>query len=222
MKKNAFTLAEVLITLGIIGVVAALVMPSMISNVQDKILRAQRLKIINVLANGLKMAEAQADGSKEGTPLAKCSDLYYDPFSPQLYTCEYDAIRETFQPLYTSDANPNQMGGKITYSVIYGGDPLEVDWSDPMSSGACPAFATKDGVFVSLCPTPSGSDNGAYIFVDVNGKKKPNVAGKDFFWGAYDLNATVVLAIPGPDQTECENIKNATWDNNACIVMQEY
>ncbi len=36
-KKLAFTLAEVLITLGIIGVVAALTMPVLISNVQDRV-----------------------------------------------------------------------------------------------------------------------------------------------------------------------------------------
>ena len=36
-KRKAFTLAEVLITLGIIGVVAAITMPVLISNVQDRV-----------------------------------------------------------------------------------------------------------------------------------------------------------------------------------------
>ena len=35
-KKTAFTLAEVLITLGIIGVVAAMTMPSLIANHKEK------------------------------------------------------------------------------------------------------------------------------------------------------------------------------------------
>ena len=35
IKKNAFTLAEVLITLGIIGIVAAITIPTLINNVQD-------------------------------------------------------------------------------------------------------------------------------------------------------------------------------------------
>ena len=39
MKKNsAFTLAEVLITLGIIGIVAAMTLPSLIAKYQDKVL----------------------------------------------------------------------------------------------------------------------------------------------------------------------------------------
>ena len=42
--KLAFTLAEVLITLGIIGVVAALTIPSLINNYKAKRLHTQFLK----------------------------------------------------------------------------------------------------------------------------------------------------------------------------------
>ena len=45
-RKVAFTLAEVLITLGIIGVVAALTMPALITNIQDRI-QAKRIENIN-------------------------------------------------------------------------------------------------------------------------------------------------------------------------------
>ena len=37
MKQTAFTLAEVLITLGIIGVVAAMTLPSLIANHQKQV-----------------------------------------------------------------------------------------------------------------------------------------------------------------------------------------
>lgn len=46
LKKAAFTLAEVLITLGIIGVVAAMTMPSLIQNYQEK---ATVTKLKNVI-----------------------------------------------------------------------------------------------------------------------------------------------------------------------------
>lgn len=39
MKKIAFTLAEVLITLGIIGVVAAMTMPVLISNYRESVIK---------------------------------------------------------------------------------------------------------------------------------------------------------------------------------------
>ena len=38
-KKVAFTLAEVLITLGVIGVVAAVALPSLIANIQERVQR---------------------------------------------------------------------------------------------------------------------------------------------------------------------------------------
>lgn len=40
LKKTAFTLAEVLITLAIIGVVAAMTMPSVVNNVEGKQLQS--------------------------------------------------------------------------------------------------------------------------------------------------------------------------------------
>ena len=46
LRKVAFTLAEVLITLGIIGIVAALTLPAFISNVQGRI-QAKRVENIN-------------------------------------------------------------------------------------------------------------------------------------------------------------------------------
>ena len=43
VRKHAFTLAEVLVTLGIIGVVAALTMPTLMANHQKAVQKAQFL-----------------------------------------------------------------------------------------------------------------------------------------------------------------------------------
>ena len=55
---NAFTLSEVLITLGIIGVVAALTIPNLMQKTNDKELVSQYLKVHNQLSNALKETEA--------------------------------------------------------------------------------------------------------------------------------------------------------------------
>ena len=44
MKKFAFTMAEVLITLGIIGVVVAITLPTLTHNYQNKIIESQLKK----------------------------------------------------------------------------------------------------------------------------------------------------------------------------------
>ena len=55
-KKSAFTLAEVLITLGIIGIVAALTLPSVITNHQKQKTVSYVKKFYNEINNAVRMA----------------------------------------------------------------------------------------------------------------------------------------------------------------------
>lgn len=61
MKRNfvAFTLAETLITLGIIGVVAALTLPTVVNKVQSIILKRQFQKAYSTLYNAIRLVQAQ-------------------------------------------------------------------------------------------------------------------------------------------------------------------
>ena len=56
-RKIAFTLAEVLITLGIIGVVAAMTMPALIGNYQKKQTVSALQKAYTTLAQAVKLSE---------------------------------------------------------------------------------------------------------------------------------------------------------------------
>ena len=55
MKKRGFTLAEVLITLAIIGVVAAISIPSVISNTQQQEFKTGLRKAVSVLNSAITM-----------------------------------------------------------------------------------------------------------------------------------------------------------------------
>lgn len=60
MNKNfGFTLAEVLLTLGIIGVIAALTIPQLVSNYQKKVVPTRLKKMYNTLWNAIYMAEVE-------------------------------------------------------------------------------------------------------------------------------------------------------------------
>lgn len=61
MKKNGFTLAEVLITLAIIGVVATLTLPALMSNTQEQQAITGFRKIMNTL-NEVAQMNAAVDG----------------------------------------------------------------------------------------------------------------------------------------------------------------
>ena len=60
-KRFGFTLAEVLITLGIIGVVAAMTIPTLIANTNSAKFRSQFKKTISTLNQAGLMAQAQYD-----------------------------------------------------------------------------------------------------------------------------------------------------------------
>ncbi len=57
LKKAAFTLTEVLITLGIIGVVAALTISNVIQDYQKKQTVVQLRKVYNDINNAVKLSE---------------------------------------------------------------------------------------------------------------------------------------------------------------------
>lgn len=61
--KNAFTLAEVLITLGIIGVVAALTLPSLIQHFKDQAIIAQTKKSYSNFLNALNLMKTEEGGT---------------------------------------------------------------------------------------------------------------------------------------------------------------
>lgn len=58
MKKNGFTLAEVLITLAIIGVVATMTLPALMTNTGEQQAKTGLKKAINTLTEGINMHEA--------------------------------------------------------------------------------------------------------------------------------------------------------------------
>lgn len=72
-SKAGFTLAEVLITLGIIGVVAAMTIPTLIANTNGAKFRSQFKKTLSTLNQAGLMAQAQYDFDYAGTTL-KCSE----------------------------------------------------------------------------------------------------------------------------------------------------
>ena len=56
-KKVAFTLAEILITLGIIGIVAALTLPTLIENHNKSVVEARLEKVYSTMNQAISMAE---------------------------------------------------------------------------------------------------------------------------------------------------------------------
>ena len=164
-KRIAFTLAEVLITLGIIGIVAALTLPTLISNHKKQVYVTQLKKTVNTLQNGYRLI--LADNGVD--------NLQYTDFDKRLKNLDSNYMRKYFNII--SDLrvlDDERVYKKISFDAN----------SHSGGSSTNQTFTLKDCI---LATTADGADlcfdkSWIYVFVDVNGYNKlPNTQGYDYF-----------------------------------------
>lgn len=176
-RSLAFTLAEVLITLGIIGIVAAMTIPILITEYQKQVTATRLSKVFSLMSQSLQNSQLEIGTSKSwGKPSTEYDD-----------TASYDWWHEYFIP------NAKFSVAKICTSATGNAaecaltDVKNLDGSDDVNTGVGSAFncGTTGGCYVLNDGTAlhfSGVGNQyAYIHVDINGKSKPNTWGKDIF-----------------------------------------
>ncbi len=79
--KFGFTLAEVLITLGIIGIVAAMTLPTLISKHEKKIVETKMAQFYSIMNQAIKMSEVE-NGS--------CADWDWPPYGQRINDTWFD------------------------------------------------------------------------------------------------------------------------------------
>ncbi len=108
-EKKAFTLAEVLITLGIIGVVASVTIPQLLQNHQEKTLKSQFQKAYSSLSNMISKAKADMGAVDcfywEKIPYGA---VYCAEYSADGKTCTKYLMQGTDEPL------PGDYNGRYT------------------------------------------------------------------------------------------------------------
>lgn len=187
--SRAFTLAEVLITLGIIGVVAAITIPTLLSNVQRKRLQTQFKKTyaeVNVAARTFFAEEDMSvhdfDGDAYGSNTVgggTRSDLvlqrFMSYFKGQTRTSEY------IWRIYDANHKITQknLNGKTTTSYPCDESSVILDITGRI-------WAMDD------TSTYSGTSYGPKICVDINGVDSPNRLGYDRFVFVFTEDNSVV------------------------------
>ena len=173
-KKLGFTLAEVLITLGIIGVVAAMTIPTLITNYNDKVLETQKQKTKSILANAFKMMMANEGVTDLSlAPIASCGT------DSDCYAAEFKKVLKV-----VSDVDSASNDSKIEYSFSNGN-------SEVWSKDKLYTFVLNDGTVVSLENTGGISSGAISLVVDLNGFKSPNIGAKDLCKYVISNNAIV-------------------------------
>ena len=160
-RKIALTLAEVLITLGIIGVVASLTLPSVITKYQKQQTIAQLKKAYSTLDNASRLSQVE-NGEMQ-------------TWDKELYRTNIKKYVETYYlPYINGEKNTNWVNKNYVIRNLNGRILYDYESSD------CKAIKTADGQMFMFHQTSIGQSY-LWIFADINGTKGPNRIGRDVF-----------------------------------------
>ena len=184
-RKAAFTLAEVLITLGIIGVVAAMTLPTLINDYQAKE-TVTRLKKIYSIVNQAYLLAQNDYGTIDNWGLSK-SEYEEDPDTGQAVPGEQ---AYTQMKLFWEKLSPYMKTLKTCLDpddsrcAAYSHSYLAA--STPRIYNFIPMVFLNDGIILSggnindlNCNEKSSCGD---FSVDINGANRPNVVGRDIFY----------------------------------------
>lgn len=166
-KKFAFTLSEVLVTMGIIGVISALTVPTLVNNYQRKAQALQFRKTVTDIGNAVDMLITEEGKSKfSATTYYNNLDGFVRDKLKTIKTCSKDETNKCF-------ANEN-------YNTI--------------SGAAGSAFTCEGNSYVlassaAICMTKSGTS--VKVNIDVNGQDGPNIGGRDMFIFMINSNGEI-------------------------------
>jgi prepilin-type N-terminal cleavage/methylation domain-containing protein len=218
--KKGFTLSEVLITLAVLGVVAAMTIPVVSGNTREAEFKAKAKKTYSVLTQAFAMASLQgyspvhtaADG--DATNIIQWFEKYLSPNLSLIKKCTdlpTNKLEEMGQMSWFPkgqcwhEGHTNGLNGKRVYCSE----------TNSIGNGVVQAVL-NDGTFINMDSYGSGSMNtyfgqeisgaGIVLFFDVNGSKKPNVLGKDIYVAVYHDGGLAPAYVSKTDQeaeSEC-------------------
>ena len=206
-------------------------LPTVLSNVQDKVLESESKKAANIVANGYKLMMAHDEiFNIKDMPMWQCEDS----------ACDSKVHREVFNIANDSES----VLENLKHIKYYNSKNQEVPFSwerDPYY-----AFITTDGfAYGVLEPEDWDEVNSFDIIADVNAKNNPNLVAKDLYkfrfsgegGQLYDVTDELeqmsecslsnlsgckteqeCYSIDGCQGCDANNYSNTYWDGSSCQV----
>ena len=204
--RKAFTLAEVLVTLGIIGVVSAMTIPSLTQSWQKKAYVTQLHKVYNVF----QQAFAQMLNDNHAMYLEEAGLISSDDVEKKFLHDHFKVIKDCGRSTVGCFASK--------YRGLDGGttSPNNVGHNVVIADGTAVSFHI-DGMDAD---TVEEDDYMGYMYVDTNGLKGPNVAGRDYFRmyffadGAVDDYRVNIACRTGKDDCDGHNTPQGRREYN--------
>jgi len=210
MKKFGFTLAEVLVTLGIVGVIAAITLPPLQVNVQRQSAGTALAKAINTLENANRMLLTQENARNLTEVCARAN-----------------GVNENGDANFEGD---NYLTCLVNHRVLIA--TREADFDDvirdysfavhdnTLNNEKATKYILSDGIILYGWNGVAGVEQLANsrfhpqyytVFVDTNGPKAPNALARDVF--PLDVNATgEILAYGSRAWDEFHTESDVTWE----------
>ena len=196
-KNPGFTLTEILLAIAIVGLIAALVLPAMVTNYQNRALELgfnRELNALNETVRGLAVTENKLDFF---------STIMYSDSEPEGYDETSGKFVKKYLKVskYCGDNNGDCFAEKY---YNYNDSTHKKEVYEPLYKGACASL--KNGA--SICITPQVGGTQIAGFLDINGKKGPNILNRDLRPFTIDINTektslskttTEVLSTPETD-----------------------
>jgi len=169
MYKNGFTLAEVLITLVIVGVVAALTIPNVINDYQKRETVSRLKKAYSSLCNAVKLAELNLGDSASNWDFDLDGKDFFDRYlRPYIATAQPNSLTE-----YQEKARVKYLNGQ---------DCTGEQWCKTNPSGGLNYNAVlSDGTLMIIESYHTSTATYKLVIFDLNGLKSPNKVGRDIF-----------------------------------------
>ena len=187
-KRVAFTLAETLITLAIIGVVAAITIPSLVKNYNEKAWSTAQ----KVFTERLEVATRQMNTEEKLAGYSSTMDFVNElkKYIKITRVCDNNNITKCFnkEVIWNEGEDPIDMS-EVTDASAFG---LDWKFSEGKGGGVPETVAVQfaNGVNAIIAYNPnttqdpfnnqfSATSNSMAILYDVSGNKNPNTNGKD-------------------------------------------
>ena len=184
-KKKAFTLAEVLITLAVIGIVAALTLPALIQNHNEKAWSTAKDLWEKKLTETVR--RMNVDGVMTGHDTTEDFMNTFKNYMKVIKTCDNSDINKCYSPKIVTTGKDDAPLDIETETLTSASSMGLKEWQTNTNTMS---FVVADGTTVIMayqpeCPYADPiEDTGSQVscmayMVDVNGKKGPNRVGKD-------------------------------------------
>lgn len=202
-KQYAFTLSELLMALTIVGVIAVLTVPTLMTNVQNRMFATQ---IKNFSAEIKQLAQEQLIIHKtrdlSDTDFGEAAKLLTNGHFNIIKTC---SANKSLTDCWKTKATCKD---KVTYKILNG------KVSAASLGNKLPTIVMKNGVMFSY-NSKSAYGNYVVFLVDINGNDKPNVAGRDLFYIYMNYKGKIVDFPSAKNMNYSQKLEKCKSDRSA-------